>query len=445
MRSLVLFLLLFLSSVGFADIKLQSISGASRIVGFASGGTNTSVRILGGLGGDANAGNCAQKTNISTCNSCEDNYQICNETRVHNNLELTITFASTTLAIGTPKITIQQSGTTDSLVSPVVSLPPTTAANQLVTIAVRWIDLISSAKAALGGVSDCGTSGSACAVTLRVGLDSGSDGLMIGSDDSTTVSLIIYEPPSSFRTLVRSDKINCTAGLCNYSLFPGDGKATIENVHTQDPPNGRPIASLLFLCSEGTDFTVIPSYGPGLKRVPVIGGQPTKDEISGFTNLVQYSCRSAIEDDTGNIGFYANDDGSTTQDTECENGGTNCHQVRPDEVIGLFKEKQNCFIATAAYGSLWAPEVSTLRRFRSDYLYKFAWGRAFSNWYYRVAPPYAQWIAKTPSRRLGARILLTPIFSAAYLAENWPITTMIFLIGFVCAFFFRRFYSLRTR
>lgn len=71
-----------------------------------------------------------------------------------------------------------------------------------------------------------------------------------------------------------------------------------------------------------------------------------------------------------------------------------------------------CFIATAAYGSGLAPEVSTLRAFRDRYLLTNGPGQAFVDWYYRVSPPVAAFIAEHESLKTAVRLALTPIVGA---------------------------------
>jgi hypothetical protein len=68
-----------------------------------------------------------------------------------------------------------------------------------------------------------------------------------------------------------------------------------------------------------------------------------------------------------------------------------------------------CFIATAAYGSYLAPEVSSLRRFRDNQLLTNAPGRAFVAFYYRYSPPVANYIASRDWLRTAARVVLTPL------------------------------------
>jgi hypothetical protein len=71
-----------------------------------------------------------------------------------------------------------------------------------------------------------------------------------------------------------------------------------------------------------------------------------------------------------------------------------------------------CFIATAAYGSALEPEVITLREFRDRYLLTNGPGQAFVDWYYRVSPPAAAFIAEHESLKTAVRWGLAPVVFA---------------------------------
>ena len=69
----------------------------------------------------------------------------------------------------------------------------------------------------------------------------------------------------------------------------------------------------------------------------------------------------------------------------------------------------NCFIATAAYGSDMAREVQVLREFRGQWLMTNAPGRAFVRFYYRNSPPVAELIRESDGARATVRAVLLPI------------------------------------
>ncbi len=87
----------------------------------------------------------------------------------------------------------------------------------------------------------------------------------------------------------------------------------------------------------------------------------------------------------------------------------------------------SCFIATAAYGTPWTPQVRVLRSFRDMFLLTHALGRWLVEQYYRLSPPLADYIRDRSWLRAIVRISLTPVVwtvQAAMFFAGWPLLTL---------------------
>jgi hypothetical protein len=92
------------------------------------------------------------------------------------------------------------------------------------------------------------------------------------------------------------------------------------------------------------------------------------------------------------------------------------HQKGETSILGFpprFNDKpasKACFIATAACGSPYAPEVELLRGFRDEVLAPRVLGRAFVALYERCSPPLARWIAGHALLRKAVRgVVIRPL------------------------------------
>ncbi|MEY4581345.1 MAG: hypothetical protein RL701_6048 [Pseudomonadota bacterium] len=84
----------------------------------------------------------------------------------------------------------------------------------------------------------------------------------------------------------------------------------------------------------------------------------------------------------------------------------------------LFQTVTPCFVATAAYGTPLAQEISVLRRFRDRHLANNVMGRGFVSAYYRVGPKLATFIREREALRSLTRVLLAPAVALAHQLDD---------------------------
>jgi hypothetical protein len=77
-----------------------------------------------------------------------------------------------------------------------------------------------------------------------------------------------------------------------------------------------------------------------------------------------------------------------------------------------------CFLATAAFGANWAPQVQALRHLRDAYLKTSPLGRDLVRFYYTYSPPLARVAAEQPLLRGMVRVVVAPVADLAGLAAR---------------------------
>lgn len=316
--------------------------------------------------------------------------------------------------------------TTNSNNPVTVSTATPYAANSSLTVTTTWANLCASVS---GGSASCDKSFSN---TFNIGYNDGS---------STLTEYIAVQ--INFRYVVGANtayqSFNCSApvtgeGFCFFTLYPGDQKAYI--VPTFNPNNSTGVVADYTTASSGAAdvsgikykyLRVMYLQGTGPSDTQNAGTHPAEfvqslstavnlpiteltaskvsvspNKITGLTNQSKttgnaYLFYTASVDQAGIVTNYSDPQYLCVADaTYCPNCTTADHYetantqcVLPQKVNGLL-DGQECFIATASYGSIMAPEVETFRRFRGEYLLKSDFGKTFVRTYYKYSPPMAE-------------------------------------------------------
>jgi hypothetical protein len=98
-------------------------------------------------------------------------------------------------------------------------------------------------------------------------------------------------------------------------------------------------------------------------------------------------------------------------------------------ITATFKFGAGCFIATAAYGTPMAGEIQILRDFRDECLITNPVGKTMVEFYYRVSPPIAEFIAEHPTLKPVVRAGLLPAVAMSAVAVNATSTEKVLIAG----------------
>jgi hypothetical protein len=181
-----------------------------------------------------------------------------------------------------------------------------------------------------------------------------------------------------------------------------------------------------------------------LNSVPTIG--PTEEDFIATGSIDgAEAARLTLSDfvwdeETRNVSFEFE---AVTQTTSKQsviiavsyNGGT---AVEAPAFIVKGTTSDECFIATAAFGSKFQPAVKLLRQFRDDYLLTNRLGQAFVRFYYRNSPPIARFIAGSEGLKGLTRLLLSPFIAFVYLMYHPLLAMGCILIIILLGIYWRR-------
>ncbi len=422
-----------------ATVTVSDVDGASATLGVNSADDEDSVIIFGGTAGDDDVGGCVDKDNNNTCNNCIDgtlagtvrDMNACNRTRIYDGLILDIRLSSDSK---TGDVIITSSDGTTKLTS--VNNPFLSSAGNSVTLSIRWLTICSAMT-----LTSCEDSGTA---SFRIGVDTDNDDQLDSSDDDfISISVRVQKDIGQQAGSEISEHSDCTtaatsAGLCNFSVVPGDGKVFIRDL---EAPDGFPATSnnitfnrILFLCTDGNTTFDVAAFD-NITPLSVCGELEIEEEsngsfvlssevIEGLENNRAYYFKIASVDQAGNIGYFT--PGDRSLDTTCIDGGTTCHFAIPGEVLGVLTGDNACFISTAAFGSSMHSKVNSFRKFRDRFMLTNRLGSILVDYYYQKGPRAARFIGASSFRKSLARTILWPAWLFAEMSLQYGLLTAIF-------------------
>ncbi len=444
-----------------AKMKLISVTGASNFVWNTTtdGGT-----IYGGVAGTCTS---SDQDGSSTCDSCKNartpataytsTLLSCNSKNIYSSLALRIEFSTDNKDLFTASSAIEARQGTSNITLKSSTLVTTVKTNTSLYVDILWSDICPD-------VFDS-TKGYCSTTSLVVGINTRGDGATAMTEQMTFTLAArgIYSSDKDYHTsaTATTDCSLSNEGFCYFEVAPGDEKVYLKNfsynstTYPQTGVTSVPYSGVRIYYQEGTSVTSLNLSTASYKDLSV---DTTVDPVTvspvtvkGLTNKTTYSFMMANLDAAGNVSFFSNPN-SFFNATK--------HSATPDEVVGVL-DGQKCFIATAAFGSAWAPPVRVLRNFRDRYLLTFAWGRDFVRWYYQNSPQWADKLKESENLRTAARVALWPVvFVADLFLHPWMWGVILGLgllfwkfrrlrsgktIGFFLLFFLISFSSLKVQ
>ncbi|RYZ84452.1 MAG: hypothetical protein EOP06_18065, partial [Proteobacteria bacterium] len=399
-------------------------------------------KIYGGIAGSLSLGDCASNlSGLSTCSNCavttdptpDNNLLACNERRIHPALQVRILIKSDSIDSGVPMITyVPTTGTDTTSQSLYEPTNVTVTKNSSTEVNVLWSEICSRMTTTGGSsASGCALTGGAgsdqATITLRVGIDAFANGVRsrtLDEGEYVNVQFILRDGIRITTAAVGNSIVDKDDSAVQYfEIGSGDKKAYIkDNLRAK---SGFPVANNISLrwvraLYEKRENNTTPvwdkiSAGSPHRDLEISGDATTSIEltprrIEDLDNNSIYDFKLAMVDAARNVGYYTPladhlicDGGSASDSPET---GPECHTARPSEVVGVLEKSVNCFVATAAYGSPMAAEVTTFRRFRDNFLVPNKFGRQFIWFYYKNGPIAAKFIAESNTLRAVSRAAL---------------------------------------
>lgn len=404
-----------------ATLSFSSVEGASGSTG-AAGSTTEPLAVFGGIvGPDCTTGldgtnvcdNCTVSNTCATTADPANTLCACNRSRIYGNLALRI-FA--TQSSGTANLRAYYSTASSTQTEfPVVDLNNS-------SVAITWANICGAM-----GNQDCKsvtTENRKMSITIYADTDSNNS--YTSGEPTLQIPVTLIAPGDTDYNVFGAEN---EGGIETFTPYPGDGKIYMEKLEAGSGsyPNmayGGTAQNLVVYISNESLKKATPKDSLPLAVLPIsTDGKNLEDNVvDGLDNGTLYFFRIAIQDEAGNIVQFmpaltlTGDDETncnTTPSSSCPYSAT------PDEVQGLLSKDFNCFIATAAFGTNFGPQLKAFRDFRKYILLPTSWGRWLVNNYYHYGPYAARYILDKPVVRAAVRTGLYPFYGFSLFALRY--------------------------
>jgi hypothetical protein len=346
--------------------------------------------------------------------------------RIYDGLHATLNFQlSTDLAKDAANYPthLLRAASTDGTTTTTTDFPIVSGTQSSTSVTINWSDIC----ARLPGGGNCEAAATATGHNLTITVYY-SKGVISGNgpasgDPTIQIPVNIYAPGATDYNVYG---LPTSTGVYQFVPYPGDSKIYVEQVQSTGGSfnYGGTFKKLMVFMSPDSLAKANPKDGldPAELNFEDDGATLSDSIVDGLENGQLYFFRIAIADEANNIVqfFPPYDLSSTSADDQlhCNTSpSADCpYSATPDEVQGLLSKDFNCFIATAAYGSLFGPQLNTFREFRHRILLTRDWGRWFVKQYYHYGPYGARMIIGHPAIRAVVRGALWPVYGYSLLA-----------------------------
>lgn len=384
-------------------------------------------------------GDCANADGLTTCDTCtgEDRGGTklwpCNRTNVYKSLKFGLRVSHT--LTGLINANSEASLKDGTIIVSGANFAYDSGGANILSLEIPWLNLCTQ-------FATTGTGGTPCNFdkTLTLELTPNNTGTGTGGGtQSFTFRLVAREvvvgtTPSDGWFYTGCPPAQPTAsgyGFCHFEAYPGDEKIYTNNMRAAAGFPSTPAAAVEFNkvvffyapydgASDLTTLQGITNANASYEvAVSTAASPPVADNrLEGLANGQRYCFAMANQDITGILSYFTPTSGADPN----VNATDLCNS--PSQVVGLLDDKE-CFIATAAFGSVMAPQVQTFRDFRDRYLLPHSWGKKFVKFYYETSPEAVHYLMQSEVLRASARWALWPLLWFAQLSLQYGVATVL--------------------